>query len=775
MRIRSITGLLLLFVLTACLSTEADDVPLIKIDSVSIGKMDGDNDPSEFSTKITLTNNNQELSNWQIGFYMARTFATLVSKQQSINPRIDMQICNANKAADCTPLVLKQSDSIKKKDQSIGNTSILAPQGMFKLSANTQYIVMLKHSNQWSSGNVSAFPQNFFIIFNGQVSNIPTSVSTYTLLDYDATLISQKIAAHKQANWDAANASKSTLSIVPSPQKFISANGSYVLPNNVIIHNALNNDNSVASLFAAYLSSDLGISATVDKESSTTANIVINKIDPNEINNNLEGYKIVVSPQAINVYATNNTGAFYALQTLRQLWMNHADITAGTITDYPKFKYRGILLDTARHFFSVAEIKNLIDISASHKLNTLHVHFSDDEGFRIGLKEYYNAIAAIADTRGYGNLIMSTMFIQANLDVTAERNAVYPFANSVYSGTYSESDLSSLVKYANARSITIIPEIDLPGHARALIKAFPDDLVDPNDQSKFISVQGYNDDVLPVCTYNTNISVGANFTTLIDNIIAKTAALFENQTTLYAANELSVGGDEVSSDAWSNDKSCIEDWSTLSALEKSHRFFGMLAAKHSDLKISGWQQFIQNNDKTLGKNIVPAVRSGHVWVWNTTTEGIAQAANLASNDYQTVLAFADKTYFDLAYTPDISEPGFTWATAFSDTKSALSIALDANTVLAKLSADKKSNIAGVEGALWSENLANYRHLLYMALPKMSGLAEAGWSGGGNWNDLALRLGCGKSGFLAYLNKTHDAFYRGYPNGIHLEIPENSCL
>jgi hexosaminidase len=143
------------------------------------------------------------------------------------------------------------------------------------------------------------------------------------------------------------------------------------------------------------------------------------------------------------------------------------------------------------------------------------------------------------------------------------------------------------------------------------------------------------------------------------------------------------------------------------------------------------------------------------------------------------LAYADKTYFDLAYSPSMYEPGFTWAAPNVDTYSALSMAQAASATQAKTT--NSQNILGLEGELFSENLASYQHLLYMALPKMPGLAEAAWSPNYvtvnnqqlNWQSLATRLGCGESGFLAYLAKLYGVNYRGYPNGIAKEVPSGS--
>ncbi len=575
---------------------------------------------------------------------------------------------------------------------------------------------------------------------------------------------------------------------MPSPVSYTqTTGGSYVFANEVSIHNQLNLDNNIAEMFKNTISTDLGVSASVDNDANANTGIILKyaKGDP-------EQYQININANAVTISATDNAGVFYALQTLRQLWNQNRVLTGATIIDYPRFKYRGILLDTARHYFTVAEIKNFIDIMSAHKLNTLHIHFADDEGFRIELANY-PSINSIGDRRAYGAKIGAEMFGQANLDVANINNLGYPpyvRANNIYAGTYSEDDIRDLVKYANEHFISVIPEIDLPGHARALIKSLPEVFVDKNDLSQFVSVQGYNDDVIPVCTYNSSSNFGKKFTITTNDILNQVAKLFSHQTTSYAINnEVSIGGDEVSSGAWTNDLSCqwIWDFNSIpyspAALQKSQYFFKQLALNNSSLKFSGWQQFIQSESIAIGNHVVPASQVGHVWVWNTAANGIPQAQELAKAGYPTVLTFADQTYFDLNYTSDIRERGWNWAAEFSDTQSALSSALSANKVIASLDNIAASNILGIEGALWSENLNTYNTLIYMAIPKMAGLSEASWSLANNitesemvnWQSLVSRMGCGEStGFLTYLHRVFKVNYRGYPNGIAQETPLNFC-
>ncbi len=785
---KKLLGLILAGLASSVLASQIEPSE-IKIDNIEIGKMDGDTQASQFSLLVNFHNDGDDIDKWKIGFYMPRSFFSLSA--QNINPELEVQVCDA--VGVCANLRYVKSSPITASDTSQGYFTMLEPLSNFTLKKKGRYFLRLAHNNQWSPGNVSALPQSWFMIADDKVKDgvpriytIQTEINQYSILGYDQNQVDEKLTKYINDNWqNSLSVPSNLINIVPAPVSISQPNlGDYTLPTKTVtIHNQLNTDNVVANQWAATIKQDWKIKkkVLVDNDASANDGIVITTInDPKSINNNPEGYRLTISSNGIVIEALTDAGAYYALQTLRQLWsQNPQNLPSLTITDYPRFKYRGILLDVARHYFTPAEINKLIDVMASQKLNTLHIHFSDDEAFRLALPEY-PTLASVATKRGLGHLVGPNMLLQNNLDTTNMSQQAYPAANSVYAGSYSAEEIKALITYANANQITVIPEIDLPGHARALIKALPDTMSDPNDNSQFISVQGYTDDVLPVCTYGTDISVGSQFTASMNNIVNSVANLFNQQTSVYAINnEVSVGGDEVSPNAWSNDTSCRNEWNNLSALDKSHLFFKKLALANNNLMLSGWQQAVQTDGSELGKNLIPVAQTGHIWVWNPSGEGVKQAVTLANNNYPTILAYADKSYFDLAYTSSMYEPGFTWAAPNLDTYSALSLAQTASKTqsLSKL----PQNILGLEGTLWSENLASFDHLMYSALPKMPGLAEAAWSPNYitadkqqlNWQSLATRLGCGETGFLAYLNKLYGVNYRGYPNGISKEVPDGS--
>ena len=200
---------------------------------------------------------------------------------------------------------------------------------------------------------------------------------------------------------------------------------------------------------------DLKIEAKIDKK--TNDGIVLQTIrkDPDS---SPEAYRLHITPTQIIVQASNPAGFFYALQSLRQLWFKQNSLPLLTIEDAPRFKYRGVLLDVARHYFTPDQIKNFIDIMAAAKLNTLHLHLSDDEAFRLELTDYPE-LTTIGAQRGLG-LPIGPLSYCKNLSQASDK---LPNADSVYSGSYSKEQIQDLISYANLHQITIIPEIDIPG------------------------------------------------------------------------------------------------------------------------------------------------------------------------------------------------------------------------------------------------------------------------------------------------------------------------
>lgn len=425
---------------------------------------------------------------------------------------------------------------------------------------------------------------------------------------------------------------------------------------------------------------------------------------------NPEAYELTSDAKRVVLKADAANGFHYAVQSLRQLLpaaVFSEQLAEGrewaippvSIQDRPRFDYRGLHLDVARNFMPIPDVKRLIDLMAVHKLNRFHWHLTDDEGWRVEIKKYPQ-LTEVGAWRGYGLPLAPT------LGSGAKR----------YGGFYTQDEIKDVVRYAAERQIAIIPEIDLPGHSRAMIKSLPELLVDKSDKSKYESIQGYNDNVLNPCIDSTY--------EVIDDVIAEVSALFPGEY-------LHVGADEVPNGVWDPEKSpnCKKLMEREGLKDKiaveNHllRRVKSSVEKHGK-KMAGWEEVVSGRGYE-NKNVL-------VYAWKPEKEGV----KLLKDGYDLVITPADFLYFDLAFSEDPREPGYYWAGTI-DTFKAYSFA----PVPAAMPEAEKKGIRGVQGCLWSETIKSRDALDYRAFPRVSALAEVAWSPAAkrNWKSFSTRL------------------------------------
>lgn len=235
-------------------------------------------------------------------------------------------------------------------------------------------------------------------------------------------------------------------------------------------------------------------------------------------------YKLKVAEESIKIEAGSSSGFTHACATLLQLIKvgdqpASMEVVCCSIKDRPRFRYRGMMLDCARHFHSVEQVKRLINQLAHYKFNTFHWHLTDDEGWRIEIKSLPQ-LTDIGAWRG--------------LDETNEPQ--YTHLAERYGGFYTQEDIKDVVAFASKRGITVIPEIDVPGHCRAAIKSLPHLLVEAEDTTEYRSIQHYNDNVI-----NPALPGSYEF---IDKVLEEVSALFP-------APYVHIGADEVPNGVWS--------------------------------------------------------------------------------------------------------------------------------------------------------------------------------------------------------------------------------
>jgi hexosaminidase len=506
-------------------------------------------------------------------------------------------------------------------------------------------------------------------------------------------------------------ANGNTCSIIPLPQKVEPRDGVFVLkPTTPILVETEQRAAAVATagLLAERLRKSTGYPfkvSTSSKEGSTEGAILLSTKGANT-HSSAASYELIVTGDSATVRASEPAGMFYGVQSLLQLLPPEVlsskpvrniawTIPAVRIEDQPRFAWRGFLLDVGRHFFTKAEIKQLLDLMALHKLNIFHWHLTDDQGWRMEIKKYprLTEIGAWRKNIGFG------------LDPKAA-TAYGP--DGRYGGYYTQADVRELVAYAQARQITIVPEIEMPGHASAALAAYP----------RFSCFGGaYSTDTgdLPG-VYCAGKDETFEF---LQNVLTEVCQLFPGKY-------IHIGGDEVSPENWKKCPKCqareaqeslkneheLESY-FIRRIEKFLNARGRTLVGWSEIREGGLAQNATIMDWIGGA--VESAREGHDVVMTPTTYCYLDYYQSTNN--QTVEPKAIGGYLPLSQVyafepvPENLEPQFC------------------------------SHIIGAQANLWTEYIASLQYATYMTLPRLSAFAEVVWSqpGSRNYDDFIRRL------------------------------------
>jgi hexosaminidase len=480
--------------------------------------------------------------------------------------------------------------------------------------------------------------------------------------------------------------------IIPKPQKLIEKKGSFLLGRETRIFT----DTALSGNAIRYLQRQLSLNSgyTLQKSSELKRSVLQFHYNPKEIEKP-EAYRLHINQKKIFIEARDKAGFFYGVITLMQLldpsiWRQKTTTTqklnwqipACVIEDYPRFEWRGMMLDSARNFFSKAYIKKFIDRMAQQKLNRFHWHLTDDEGWRIQIKRY-PLLTEIGAKRGPGTKLPFSSY-----------PAMRGPKNRQQSGYYSQQDIREIVAYAKARSIEILPEIDLPGHAKAAVVSYPKLLQDPRDKSHYRSVQRVS---------NNTIDPGMKSSYLfLENVITEVAALFP-------FGYIHLGGDEVPRGAWQKSpavKRLMQKRGLKTTQEVENYFFhrmDKILARHHR-KMIAWQEVLKGKAKLRKDNIFMA--------WKSPDAGI----RAIKKHRNIIMAPVQYLYFDQQYARSKNEPGHTWSTPVSTRKT-----------YSFHPPSHSSYLRGVEACLWSETLLNEGIADYLAWPRSFALAELAWT------------------------------------------------
>jgi hexosaminidase len=454
--------------------------------------------------------------------------------------------------------------------------------------------------------------------------------------------------------------------IIPRPNIYRQSAGFYTIPAAMSISASESSFNRMIPLFAASVQKFAAIKISNQKK-NPTIQLLLNK----DITKN-ETYRLKVEPKQITIEAGFPEGCFYGLQSLVQLLHSAGKggkIACGEISDQPRYGWRGIMLDESRHFFGEAEVKKILDMMALHKLNKFHWHLTDAQGWRIEIRQY----PLLTKIGAKGN----------NTDPDAEAQF------------YTQKQISGIVQYAADRFIEVIPEIDMPGHATAAAKAYPE-------------FSGGGSQKYPDFTFNPGKEGTYQFLT---NILREVGQLFPSKF-------IHLGGDEVSfgNQQWA-------DMPDIQQLMKHQNLKNLLDVEHYFIRRMG--DSLQKLGKTMigWDEIVATGLPNHpiVMWWRHDQPKMLDLA--IKNNYEVILCPRIPLYFDFVQ-HNSHKSGRKWAGKFAPIETVYDFPSDQLTGGISVATPL---VRGIQANLWSETMHTANRLEFMLFPRISALAESAWT------------------------------------------------
>lgn len=416
------------------------------------------------------------------------------------------------------------------------------------------------------------------------------------------------------------------------------------------------------------------------------------ELDPKLSSVGREGYRLIVGAQGVELRAIANAGIFYGIQTLLQLFppaiygagpRNHLVWSAPhvEIEDSPRFPWRGAMLDCSRHFKPVEFIRKFIDAMALHKLNTFHWHLTDDQGWRIEIKKYPRLTEVGAWRSGTWR----------GHDECASTDDGIP-----HGGFYTQDQIRDLVRYAAERHITIVPEIEMPGHAQAALAAYLG--------------FGCTEEKIEV---RTRWGISEHIYSPTENTFHFLEDILGEVLELFPGTFIHIGGDEAIKKQWDTSPH-LQDWLAMSGAKDSHElqsyfirhFDRFLAAKGR--RLIGWDEILEGG----------LAEGASVMSWR----GIEGGITAANKGHDVVMTPTSHTYLDAYQSQEIAQEPLAIGSYLP-----LEKAYAYDPVPAGLPAEKIRHILGVQGQLWGEYMPTTDHTEYMAFPRLAALADVGWT------------------------------------------------
>lgn len=482
-------------------------------------------------------------------------------------------------------------------------------------------------------------------------------------------------------------ATDASYDVIPLPQSIVMVKGkSFILNSNTTIFCSSKDDlmQKNACFLSCYIADLTGLKLKVSDIKPKKGNYIELLLNNKNIKGK-EAYTININNKNIKISGFTSAGVFYGVQTLRKSLPicnainNPIVLPAAEIKDAPRFKYRGMMLDCSRHFFSIDFIKKFIDLIALHNMNTFHWHLNDDQGWRIEIKKYPKLVEI-------GSVRTGTV-MGRNSDVDDSIK---------YGGYYTQEQCREIVEYARQRHITVIPEIDMPGHMKAVLASYPN-LGCTGGPYKVGHNWGVYYDVLCIGNEDTFKFVEGVLDEIID---------------IFPSRYIHIGGDETPTKRWSECSKCEKIMQKEGLpINKLQAYFTNRIEKYLNSKgrsIIGWDEIL---DGDINK-------SATIMSWR----GIEPGEKGAKMGHDVIMSPTSHCYFDYAQTKEQYSEPLTQVHAL-DVEQVYSLDPAPKT----MSEESKKHILGVQANLWTEYISNPNLATYMLLPRMAALSEVQWT------------------------------------------------
>lgn len=491
------------------------------------------------------------------------------------------------------------------------------------------------------------------------------------------------------------------VNLIPYPQKLELNKGSFILSTQTqLICNDKGLFTNEIAYFQSMITPLLGNSLTYQQGKNSI------EFDYVDAFKNGEAYKLTITPDKVKVEASGATGVFYAIQTIRQLLPVQTEtatkingallLPAMQVSDQPAFSWRGSMIDVSRHFFSIEYLKRHIDRMALYKMNKLHLHLTDDQGWRVEIKKYPE-LTQNGAWRTFNNqdTVCMTM-AKNNPDMNIDsRYIINKDGKQLYGGYYTQDQLKDLIDYATKHHVEIIPEIDMPGHMLAAIHAYPY-LTDMENAGwgKLFST--------PLNPCKDEVY------TFVENVLSEIISLFPS-------SYIHIGADEVDKTAWSHSDLCksfmkeksIKDYEELQTYFV-HKVANYIQSKGK--KVITW-------DDAIDGELDPSINVMYWRGWVRTS-----LPKAAQNGNPVIMSPTNPLYFD--YIPD---------------RSSLRAVYDMNVIDKSFTAGKENLVKGAQANLWTEKVPSEQRADFMMFPRLIALAERLWTNKDLYDDFYQRL------------------------------------